>query len=237
MLVPVANMTVPTRTLLAKTMTVLVVDDHPLFREGLRQVLQGLAEDTRIVTEGDAENALATARTLEDLELVLLDLSMPGMNGFTAVQRFCREVPGVPVVIISAHEEPTDLRRALALGALGYIPKSTPPNTLLDALRLVLGGGVYVPPLFLQSPQAREPLAPDDPEARAPDEATDDNLTGRQADVLVLLSQGKSNKVIARELDLSEKTVKAHVTAVFRALGVVNRTQAAIAARRRGLIK
>jgi DNA-binding NarL/FixJ family response regulator len=220
----------------SKTMTVLVVDDHPLFREGLRQVLQGLADGTRIVTEGDAENALATARAVDDLDLVLLDLSMPGMNGFTAVQRFCREVPGVPVVIISAHEEPSDVRRALSLGALGYIPKSTPPNTLLDALRLVLGGGVYVPPLFLQSAQAREPLAPDDPDVSAADSA-DETLTGRQADVLVLLSQGKSNKVIARELDLSEKTVKAHVTAVFRALGVVNRTQAAIAARRRGLIK
>jgi DNA-binding NarL/FixJ family response regulator len=220
----------------SKPMTVLVVDDHPLFREGLRQVLQGLADETRIVTEGDAENALTAARTLEDLDLVLLDLSMPGMNGFTAVQRFCREVPGVPVVIISAHEEPADVRRALSLGALGYIPKSTPPNTLLDALRLVMGGGVYVPPLFLQSAQAREPLAPDDPEVSAAD-ASEESLTGRQADVLVLLSQGKSNKVIARELDLSEKTVKAHVTAVFRALGVVNRTQAAIAARRRGLIK
>ena len=220
----------------SKTMTVLVVDDHPLFREGLRQVLQGLADDTRIVTEGDAENALATARSVDDLDLVLLDLSMPGMNGFTAVQRFCREVPGVPVVIISAHEEPTDVRRALSLGALGYIPKSTPPNTLLDALRLVLGGGVYVPPLFLQSAQAREPLAPDDPDVSGGN-TTEEALTGRQADVLVLLSQGKSNKVIARELDLSEKTVKAHGTAVFRALGVVNRTQAAIAARRRGLIK
>jgi DNA-binding NarL/FixJ family response regulator len=214
-------------------MRVLVVDDHPLFREGLKVVLQGLAQDTEIVTQAGAEEALAAARAIDDLDLVLLDLSMPGMNGFTAVQRFCREIPGVPVVIISAHEEPADVRRALSLGALGYIPKSTPPQVLLDALRLVLGGGVYVPPLFLDAGKTHD--APPAPGAEA--EPGDGELTERQGDVLVLLSQGKSNKLIARELDLSEKTVKSHVTALFRALGVVNRTQAAIAARRRGLIK
>jgi len=214
-------------------MRVLVVDDHPLFREGLKVVLQDLADETDIVTQAGAEEALAAARAMDDLDLVLLDLSMPGMNGFTAVQRFCREVPGVPVVIISAHEQPADVRRALSLGALGYIPKSTPPQVLLDALRLVLGGGVYVPPLFLDTSRTHDaPPAPGaDPEPR------DGELTERQGDVLVLLSQGKSNKLIARELELSEKTVKSHVTALFRALGVVNRTQAAIAARRRGLIK
>ncbi len=214
-------------------MRVLVVDDHPLFREGLKVVLQDLAEETEIVTQAGAEEALAAARAVDDLDLVLLDLSMPGMNGFTAVQRFCREVPGVPVVIISAHEEPADVRRALSLGALGYIPKSTPPQVLLDALRLVLGGGVYVPPLFLDAGKTHD--APPAPGAEP--EPGDGELTEGQADVLVLLSQGKSNKLIARELDLSEKTVKSHVTALFRALGVVNRTQAAIAARRRGLIK
>src|SRR5690348_12172196 len=129
-----------TRTSNGRPMRVLVVDDHPLFREGLKVVLQGLAQDTEIVTQAGAEEALAAARAIDDLDLVLLDLSMPGMNGFTAVQRFCREIPGVPVVIISAHEEPADVRRALSLGALGYIPKSTPPQVLLDALRLVLGG-------------------------------------------------------------------------------------------------
>ncbi|HET9469737.1 MAG TPA: response regulator transcription factor [Usitatibacter sp.] len=219
----------------SRAMTVLVVDDHPLFREGLRQVLQGLAGETRVIAEGDAEKALAAVHGIDDLDLVLLDLSMPGMNGFAAVQRFSREAPGVPVVIISAHEEPADIRRALALGALGYIPKSTPPNILLDALRLVMGGGVYVPALFVQATRhAGPPAAPPGAQGEPPGDGV---LTGRQADVLVLLSQGKSNKLIARDLELSEKTVKAHVTAVFRALGVVNRTQAALAARRRGLIK
>jgi two-component system, NarL family, nitrate/nitrite response regulator NarL len=228
-------MTMQTSDPSSRAMTVLVVDDHPLFREGLRQVLQGLAGETRVIAEGDAEKALAAVHEIDDLDLVLLDLSMPGMNGFTAVQRFSREAPGVPVVIISAHEEPADVRRALSLGALGYIPKSTPPNILPDALRLVMGGGVYVPPLFLHA--TRQAGTPAAPPAVQGELSGDGVLTGRQADVLVLLSQGKSNKLIARDLELSEKTVKAHVTAVFRALGVVNRTQAALAARRRGLIK
>jgi DNA-binding NarL/FixJ family response regulator len=125
------------------------------------------------------------------------------------------------------------VRRALALGAVGYIPKSTSASVMADALRLVLGGGVYVPPLMLADAQpesaegARHPGSP---------EPSGEHLTERQVNVLELLALGKSNKVIARELDVSEKTVKSHITAVFRALGVVNRTQAAMEARKRGLI-
>ena len=216
-----------------KPMTVLVVDDHPLFRDGLKLVLQQLADGTRVVTESDATRGLEAAQSIDDLDLVLLDLGMPGMDGFTAVERFAQVVPGVPVVIVSAHEEPAQVRRAIALGASGYIPKSTPAATLLDALRLVLGGGVYVPPLLVRAvrPQATGGAA------GAAESASPEDLTQRQVDVLALLAQGKSNKAIARELDLSEKTVKAHVTAVFRALGVINRTQAALEARKRELIK
>ena len=216
-------------------MAVLIVDDHPLFREGLKQVLQGLAEGTEVIAEGDAARALELAASRADLDLVLIDLSMPGMDGFTALARFASQAPGLPVVVVSANEDATEVRRALALGAVGYIPKSTPPNQLLDALRLVLGGGMYVPPLLLRAAQpraaaqVREPAAGDD---RSPQ-----SLTDRQLAVLALLSLGKSNKLIARELDLAEKTVKAHVTSVFRVLGVVNRTQAALEARRLGLVK
>lgn len=217
-------------------MAVLIVDDHPLFREGLKQVLQGLADGTEVIAEGDASRALDLTATRTDLELVLIDLSMPGMDGFTALARFAREAPGLPVVVVSANEDAAEVRRALALGAVGYIPKSTPPNQLLDALRLVLGGGMYVPPLLLRAAQPRASAQV----ARDPatgEEAADQSLTDRQLAVLALLSQGKSNKLIARELELAEKTVKAHVTAVFRALGVVNRTQAALEARRLGLVK
>jgi two-component system nitrate/nitrite response regulator NarL len=218
-------------------MAVLIVDDHPLFREGLRQVLQGLPNSKEVIAEGDAARALELAATRTDLELVLIDLSMPGMDGFTALARFARDAPGLPVVVVSANEDAAEVRRALALGAVGYIPKSTPPNQLLDALRLVMGGGMYVPSLLLRAAQPR--AAPQASRGAAADEdsASDQSLTDRQLAVLALLSQGKSNKLIARELDLAEKTVKAHVTAVFRTLGVVNRTQAALEARRLGLVK
>jgi DNA-binding NarL/FixJ family response regulator len=212
-------------------MTVLVVDDHPLFREGLSQMLHDLDGDAQILGYDDAAKALDAAKARDDLDLVLLDLTMPGLNGLAAIERFVREAPGVPLVIVSAHEEPARVRSALALGAVGYIPKSTPAAVMTDALRLVLGGGVYVPPLMLQEVQADAAHAPQQPPA-----PSGEHLTERQVDVLIQLALGKSNKSIARELDLSEKTVKAHITAVFRALGVVNRTQAAMEARRRGLI-
>lgn len=215
-------------------MTVLVVDDHPLFREGLRQMLRDLDGSAEVLAEDDAEKGLAVAKARDDLDLVCLDLTMPGMNGLAAVERFVQESPGIPVVIISGHEEPARVRRALSLGAVGYIPKSTPPSVMADALRLVLGGGIYVPPLMLSEVQGDGA----DGGARVePIEAPgNEHLTERQVHVLELLAEGKSNKVIARELELSEKTVKSHITAVFRALGVVNRTQAAVEARKRGLI-
>ena len=213
-------------------MTVLVVDDHPLFREGLSQMLRDLDSDAQVIGQDDAARAIEVAKTRDDLDLVLLDLTMPGLNGIDAIRRFVEEAPGVPLVIVSAHEEPARVRMALALGAVGYIPKSTPAGVMTDALRLVLRGGVYVPPVMLHEVGGAEAGATMLP-AIAPAEH---HLTERQRDVLELLAAGKSNKVIARELALSEKTIKAHVTAVFRALGVVNRTQAAVEARRRGLL-
>ncbi len=133
------------------------------------------------------------------------------------------------MIVLSSSEDADDVRRALAAGALGYVPKSAPPRTLLSALQLVLAGDVYVPPLLLGTPplSARGVSAAADGQAR---------LTERQVDVLRLVCRGASNKEIARELALSDKTVKAHVTAIFRALGVVNRTQAATAAQASGLL-
>lgn len=215
-----------------KPMTVLVVDDHPLFREGLAQMLRDLDPATQVIGEDDAARAIELAKTRADLDLVLLDLTLPGLNGIEAIRRFLEEAPGIPVIIVSAHEEPARVRSALSLGAVGYIPKSTPAAVMADALRLVLRGGVYVPPVMLQEVRGNEGAGT----AHAAVAPAGHPLTDRQLDVLVLLATGKSNKVIARELGLSEKTIKAHVTAVFRALGVVNRTQAAMEARRRGLL-
>jgi DNA-binding NarL/FixJ family response regulator len=155
---------------------------------------------------------------------------MPGMDGLRALAEFGRARPELPVIVISASEDARDVKEALARGALGYVPKSASQNTLLSAIRLVLDGEVYVPPLMLGALDAVGAS-----ERRAAS-AGRQALTERQIDVLRRLCDGQSNKAIALELGLSEKTVKAHVTGIFRALNVVNRTQAATIGRETGLI-
>jgi two-component system, NarL family, nitrate/nitrite response regulator NarL len=212
-------------------MKLLVVDDHPIVRDGLAALLGRLGPDTVVLQVGDAARALAMAVEHADLDIVILDIAMPGMDGLRALSEFGRVRPELPVIVISASEDARDVREALAKGALGYVPKSASQHTLLSAIRLVLDGDLYVPPLIL----GEAPLspAPDPPGAAT---AAGSALTRRQIDVLKQLSQGKSNKSIALELGLSEKTVKAHVTAIFKALNVINRTQAAAAGREAGLV-
>jgi two-component system, NarL family, nitrate/nitrite response regulator NarL len=212
-------------------MKLLVVDDHPIVRDGLAALLGRLGPDTVVLQVGDAARALAMAVEHADLDIVILDIAMPGMDGLRALSEFGRVRPELPVIVISASEDARDAREALAKGALGYVPKSASQHTLLSAIRLVLDGDLYVPPLIL----GETPLSPaSDPRgAAAPAGSV---LTRRQIDVLKQLSQGKSNKSIALEFGLSEKTVKAHVTAIFKALNVINRTQAAAAGRDAGLI-
>jgi two-component system, NarL family, nitrate/nitrite response regulator NarL len=212
-------------------MKLLVVDDHPIVRDGLAALLGQLERDALVLQAGDAEKALALVAAHADLDVVILDIAMPGMNGLRALAEFARARPELPVIVISASEDARDVREALAKGALGYVPKSASQNALLSAVRLVLNGEVYVPPLILGAPTAVR--SPDRRAAASPGRPA---LTHRQVDVLRRLSDGQSNKAIALELDLSEKTVKAHVTAIFRALNVVNRTQAATIGREAGLI-
>jgi two-component system nitrate/nitrite response regulator NarL len=212
-------------------MKLLVVDDHPIVRDGLAALLGQMGPDTVVLQVGDAGGALALVAAHADLDVVVLDIAMPGMDGLRALAEFGRTRPELPVVVISASEDARDAREALAKGALGYVPKSASQHTLLSAIRLVLNGDVYVPPLILAETVVARSLNPS--VAAGPGRPT---LTDRQIDVLRRLSEGQSNKEIAAELDLSEKTVKAHVTAIFRALNVVNRTQAAAAGRTAGLI-
>ena len=163
---------------------------------------------------------------------MLVDLSMPGIDGFSGIAAFGKLRPELPVIVISSSENPADVRRSLRAGALGYIPKSTPARAMMSAVQFVLEGNVYVPPaVFIggESADAPETLAANVPE-------TPSQLTPRQLDVLRLICDGRANKEIATALDLSDKTVKAHVTTIFKTLGVVNRTQASNAARRFGLI-
>ncbi len=204
-------------------MKLLIVDDHAVVREGLAALLRSLAPDTVVLQARDGLEGLSLARDTPDLDAVLLDLTMPGLDGFAAIGEFRNLSPGTPIIVLSASEDAGSIRRALAAGANGYVPKSARPQTLLSAMRLVLSGETYIPPLLV--------------DATAPS-GTDhgSGLTPRQLDVLRLLGTGQSNKEIALVLDLSEKTVKAHVTAIFKALDVINRTQAATAARQAGLL-
>ncbi|SBW12563.1 Glycerol metabolism activator [uncultured Alphaproteobacteria bacterium] len=207
--------------------TVLIADDHELFRDGLKMVLQHLAPGTRCLTAGDHREALELANATPDLDLVLLDIRMPGMPWEEALRQLRVDRPEVPVVILSALVDRALITTAMRSGARGFIPKTSSSTVMVHAMNLVLSGGHYIPTMVLE----------DGPEESAASEQTSPSaaLTPRQMDVLRLVARGLSNRDIAHALDLSEGTVKLHVTAILKALGVPNRTSAVIAAARMGL--
>jgi DNA-binding NarL/FixJ family response regulator len=209
-------------------MKILIVDDHALFREGMCYVLAQLAEDVAIVEAGTGAEALQTLESNHDIALVLLDIDMPGHDGFSVLEIFSRQHAALPIVILSASEDRVDMQRALDNGAVGFIPKSMTAPVMLSALRLILTGGVYVPPALVQS-------GGNETAAHFTALELESVLTTRQREVLIGMVKGKPNKIIAAELALSEATVKAHISAVFKVLRVSNRTQAASAAARVGL--
>jgi len=212
-------------------MKFLIVDDHAVLRDGLKALLRQAGPDDVVLEAGDGAEGLLLAGAHPDLDAVFLDLEMPGMGGMPAIEAFGKQHPILPVIVLSSSEDPQDVRRALAAGALGYVPKSTSSKTLMAALRLVLQGDIYVPPLVLDQPPAAGAALE---AAKAPQIAM--RLTERQVEVLRLIGRGLSNKEIGLALELSEKTVKVHITAIFRALKVVNRMQAANAGRAAGLM-
>ena len=215
-------------------MKVLVVDDHPLILEALRQVLRALAKDIELLEAGSAPEALAAADRSDGLDLILLDLALPGRDGFDVLRELRERHPSFPVVVLSASDQSEVVMRALDAGAMGFIPKTSSNELLLGALRLVLSGGVYLPPEVLRhSPTPA--LVSKSATAAAGVGYRDLGLTARQAQVLALVVQGKPNKIVCRELNLAEGTVKIHVTAILKALGVTNRTQAVIAVGKLGL--
>ena len=200
---------------------ILIADDHPLFRSALQQALAlGLGPDVRLVEA--ASIAELEARLVEkgDWDLVLLDLNMPGAYGFSGLVLLRGQYPQIPVVMISAQEEAAVVARSREFGASGFIPKSSPLDTLQQAVRQVLDGDVWWPP------QAFEPVAVS-VEAKAASAGLA-SLTPQQFRVLTMVCEGLLNKQIAFELSVSEATIKAHVTAIFRKLGVRTRTQAAL---------
>lgn len=220
-------------------MNILAVDDHPLIRDALRLVLKVLDPDLNLLTAANAQETLVAAATHPDLNLVLLDLSLPDANGFEVLHQLREQHPGIPVVVLSATDDAATVMRALDDGAMGFIPKTSSNDVLLGALRLVLAGGVYLPAEVLRHSTATHPHANPTAAAAAaaPPEITcrDLGLTDRQAEVLALVVQGKPNKLICRNLNLAEGTVKIHISSILRALNVTNRTEAVVAVGKLGL--
>jgi len=206
-------------------MKILIGDDHVLFREGLRRLLEQLKDSATFGEASNFDELLAMAGAGEAYDLVLTDLRMPGWPGFSGIEALRDKQPGAKVVVVSASEAHSDVREALENGAAGYIPKSSSVKIMLSALDLIFSGGVYVPATVLREgseAESRVAVPPADPQL-------EQLLTQRQREVLDRLREGKSNKQIAHELGLSEGTVKIHMTAIFKSLGVRNRTQAAMA--------
>ena len=218
-------------------MNILVVDDHPLIRQALQNVLRQLDAKAVILEAQDCATALNLAAAHPDLDIVLLDLHLPGMAGLDALSLVRERHPGLPVVVLSAADDRQTVLQAIEKGAMGFIPKSSPNEVMLSALRLVISGGIYLPPAILEHPGgvAEAGAAGMRAQPRPSKTPADLGLTERQLQVLALMVQGKSNKLICRELDLAEGTVKIHVSAILKALNVTSRTQAVIAVGRMGL--
>ncbi|WP_115718676.1 response regulator transcription factor [Gallaecimonas mangrovi] len=201
------------------SVNILIADDHPLFRAAIRLTISTALPDAHISEVSDVQ-ALEAALTAQEPDLVLLDLTMPGANGFSSLIMLREHHPALPVVVVSAHEDNSSVNRAYHYGALGFVPKSSDPQVIAQAIDDVLAGNTWFPPDFTPEPQSanEHQLA----QGLA-------SLTPQQYKVLVMFSDGLLNKQIAYELGVSEATIKAHATAIFRKLDVRNRTQAVIA--------
>ena len=216
-------------------MKVLLVDDHALIREALRSVFADVRPQAEVFDAVGRAQALEQAELHSDLALIVLDLALPDGNGLDLLMELRSRLPSADVVVLSASSEPGMVAKALRLGAQGFIPKSAPYAVMIAAFQLVLAGGIYVPAEILAAVQDAVPgdllavLPPDNGQ-----DLGDLALTERQREVLALLVQGKSNKLICRELQIAEPTVKNHITAILKALKVSSRTEAiaAVGARR-----
>ena len=213
-------------------MKILVVDDHSLITDALSVLFLDLDPDAEVITTRTAESALELQQQHPDLDLVVLDLGLPGVSGTSLLEAMVAQAPEMKILVLSGQQDPRNVMRVLQLGAAGFVPKSMASETLLSAVKFVLSGGVYIPADLLDEVNRAGMLAtPDRPREAGPGRV---ELTERQEQVLQLLARGAPIKIICRELGLSEGTVKTHVTAIYRAFNASNRTEALLAARRHG---
>ncbi|MCK1737542.1 response regulator transcription factor [Bradyrhizobium sp. 138] len=204
-------------------MKVLIVDDHALIREALCAVLRQLKREAVIFEASSSRQAVDTVEEHPDISLILLDINLPDRDGFSVLRELRDSYPTIAIIILSSSNDQDTVKRAFKLGALGFIPKTTEREVMLNAIELVFSGGIYIPSEILEEPSPRLTNKP-----TTPDFLRGLGLTDRQIEVLALLMKGKSNKIIAKTLNMAVPTVKNHVTVVLKALGVTSRTEAVI---------
>ncbi|MGJ5131469.1 response regulator [Bradyrhizobium oligotrophicum] len=205
-------------------MKVLIVDDHALIREALHAVVKQLKRDSVIFEASNGREAVHIVEEHPDISLILLDINLPDRDGFSVLRELRDRYATIAIVILSSSDDQDTVKRAFKLGALGFIPKTTEREVMLNAIKLVFSGGIYIPSEILEEPTSPRPanklVTRDSPKGLG--------LTDRQIEVLALLMKGKSNKIIAKTLDMAVPTVKNHITVVLKALNVTSRTEAVI---------
>ncbi|MEP7056802.1 MAG: response regulator transcription factor [Caldimonas sp.] len=218
-------------------MKILVADDHPLVRDALARTVASLDAQVQVFEASDCAE-LRTLAAEHDLDLALVDLNMPGMHGISGLRTLRSEFPTLVLIVASAQDDVTTIRNVLSTGVSGFIPKTESRDVVLQAIRLVQAGGVYVPAQVLGGAGASATASGAwSSHASGNGNGSDTGLTPRQFDVLACLLQGRPNKLIARDLGLTEGTVKIHIAAILRTLGASNRTEAVIRARELGLLR
>ncbi|ATR83424.1 DNA-binding response regulator [Pseudomonas sp. FFUP_PS_473] len=207
---------------------ILIADDHPLFREAIHNVISDGFPGSEVLETADLDSALALTQNADDLDLILLDLNMPGMHGLGGLINLRNEAPTVPVVIVSAEQDKQVVLQAITYGAVGFITKSSPRSQMTEAIEQILNGNVYLPPDIIRTQKNTSRRSQNEPQGFAPELLQ--ALTRKQLLVLERMTKGESNKQIAYNLDIAETTVKAHVSAILRKLNVHNRVQAILSA-------
>jgi DNA-binding NarL/FixJ family response regulator len=208
-------------------MHVLIIDDHPLFRAGFATTLERLPAPVEMLGCESCEDALEIISTHPEISLILLDLTLAGMDGIKGLSLLREALPATPVVVVSASEDLDKIHLCIEQGAKGYIPKSADSAIILSAINLVMAGSVYLPPTIVHQRGFNEETV---------DQADAGTLTPREKEVLLCLSQGMSNKRIAELLEMAENTVRVHVASILKRLNVHNRTEAGYKAVRLGLV-